>query len=952
MSERHAPAIDWVERTFETWDDTTERVIAPAHWSDDDVQRALALGLGAPATDGAANLRSGIGHMASRISDWAESGEVLEEQEAAALAERLFALTATGAVRFDRPLAALTLGQERGSAYSAAAIDWDSANEAASLAEAQRAYAQGAALALRGAPSEAGLAALEASARLFAGTARAVFLLTSADAGDMAQRERMKARLRAASPAGARGVDEALGAVRAERGGPRAMQKAARARRLGALDIDIAQALAGAGEAYNYAAALDLLAPTSAVALALDFDAAGEASVRTVGDTGIDPTGSLASAVPNACIGADLDVSHFIIDGVCDDGGLVLAAETLVYALEAAHAASLPLSPDIAEGVRATRPIAIRLINIAPALMRAGLAYDSAEGRACAGVMVTLVSAAAVRASADIAAKLGSCEAWSANRKAFEARLRDMRSFIGDVEAASGFAKAATRASELLKGLSKLKGLRHAALIAIAPMGLAPIASLAPIGVRSDGAPGRQMAPCAFEGLRALGYAPKAIMTFAAIAEGRRSLEGAPGVSLEVLARKGLPDSSLEAIEEAIRDGFPLRAAIHPSVVGAECLQDTFKISPDIAHARSGDILTSIGFSEADIAAAEAYAHGAGRFDGAEILDDAHRKVFLDSAAISAGALVSMAETLTPLTIGPVSLALPQRADTDLLVRRARAAGVAAIDLVGEPALPLHLPAFIDEDVVPEPIKRETIELVRERVIERLIESPPAARRRLPDRRKGYIQKAMVGGHKVYLHTGEYDDGALGEIFIDMHKEGAAFRSLMNNFAISVSIGLQYGVPLEEFVDAFVFTRFEPAGEVKGNDSIRHATSILDYVFRELAVSYLERRDLAHVDPYTARSDGIGAHAVDAEAAQRLMSRGFARGATPDNIVMLGAARKAASETRDRKPESASTSIQNPTRIEANYENDACPECGHFTLVKKGPGEMVCDACGWRVRRA
>ena len=124
-----------------------------------------------------------------------------------------------------------------------------------------------------------------------------------------------------------------------------------------------------------------------------------------------------------------------------------------------------------------------------------------------------------------------------------------------------------------------------------------------------------------------------------------------------------------------------------------------------------------------------------------------------------------------------------------------------------------------------------------------------AERRRLPQRRKGYTQKAIVGGHKVYLRTGEYEDGALGEIFIDMHKEGAAFRSLMNNFAIAISIGLQYGVPLEEFVEAFTFTRFEPSGIVEGNDAIKMATSILDYIFRELAISYLGRNDLAHVEP-------------------------------------------------------------------------------------------------------
>jgi ribonucleoside-diphosphate reductase alpha chain len=128
----------------------------------------------------------------------------------------------------------------------------------------------------------------------------------------------------------------------------------------------------------------------------------------------------------------------------------------------------------------------------------------------------------------------------------------------------------------------------------------------------------------------------------------------------------------------------------------------------------------------------------------------------------------------------------------------------------------------------------------------------------MPDRRKGYTQKAIVGGHKVYLRTGEYDDGRLGEIFIDMHKEGAAFRAMMNNFAIAISLGLQYGVPLEEYVEAFTFTRFEPAGFVQGNDAIKNATSILDYVFRELAISYLSRHDLAHFDPSEIGSTVIG----------------------------------------------------------------------------------------------
>jgi ribonucleoside-diphosphate reductase alpha chain len=226
----------------------------------------------------------------------------------------------------------------------------------------------------------------------------------------------------------------------------------------------------------------------------------------------------------------------------------------------------------------------------------------------------------------------------------------------------------------------------------------------------------------------------------------------------------------------------------------------------------------------------------------------------------------------------------------------------------------------------PEP---RTIERVVEKVVERA-----RARRKLPDRRKGYIQKAAVGGHKVYIHTGEYEDGELGEIFIDMHKEGAAFRSLMNNFAIAISIGLQYGVPLDEFVDAFVFTRFEPAGRVTGNDSIRSATSILDYIFRELGVSYLDRRELANADAESLNADGLGTGKPDDGSpetvpAARFISKGFARGATPDNLVVLPFGQQ-----RQAQP-----------GLAVATEAVACPECGDFSLQQRGAG-WTCDMCG------
>jgi ribonucleoside-diphosphate reductase alpha chain len=273
-------------------------------------------------------------------------------------------------------------------------------------------------------------------------------------------------------------------------------------------------------------------------------------------------------------------------------------------------------------------------------------------------------------------------------------------------------------------------------------------------------------------------------------------------------------------------------------------------------------------------------------------------------------------------------------------------------------------------------------EKVVEKVVERIVVM--RERERMPDRRKGYTQKAVVGGHKVYLRTGEYDDGRLGEIFIDMHKEGAALRSLLNNFAIAVSLGLQYGVPLDEYVDAFTFTRFEPSGPVQGNDSIKYATSILDYVFRELAVSYMERFDLAHVDPSGEGFDALGKGVEEGKPGPetRFVSKGLTRSRTDRLKVMAGGADRgettnvtalsaprtevAGTTALKAEPEQKLSPAQaleqlnwSDARVHAKqaaaekraearakgYEGEACGECGNFTLVRNGTC-MKCDTCG------
>jgi len=262
---------------------------------------------------------------------------------------------------------------------------------------------------------------------------------------------------------------------------------------------------------------------------------------------------------------------------------------------------------------------------------------------------------------------------------------------------------------------------------------------------------------------------------------------------------------------------------------------------------------------------------------------------------------------------------------------------------------------------------------VTERVVERII----AERRKLPNRRKGYTQKSVVGGHKVYLRTGEYDDGSLGEIFVDMHKEGAAFRSLMNSFAMAVSIGLQYGVPLEEFVEAFSYTRFDPSGPVQGNDTIKMATSVIDYIFRELAISYLDRTDLASVDPNELRSDSLGGgegegDLGDREAARQLAlftSSGYVRGSfrllnggkdgahghegpgepqVPPKRTgsTAGAAHYADQARGPGAPTARDARLEQATMARMKgYEGDPCDTCGNFTLVRNGTC-LKCDTCG------
>ena len=401
--------------------------------------------------------------------------------------------------------------------------------------------------------------------------------------------------------------------------------------------------------------------------------------------------------------------------------------------------------------------------------------------------------------------------------------------------------------------------------------------------------------------------------------------------------------------------------------LGEDFLTGTLGLSPERMDQADFDLLAEIGFGKREIEAANEFACGAMTLEGAPGLDPKHLPVF-DCASpcgrkgkrfLSVESHIRMMAAAQPFISGAISktINMPDDASVEdckeayLLSWRLALKANALYRDGSKLSQPLNAQLLADEEdeqdeVLAASRLRSAAGAARDggrrahHRAHRRTGRARADRERLPDRRKGYTQKAVVGGHKVYLRTGEYADGRLGEIFIDMHKEGAAFRSLMNNFAIAVSVGLQYGVPLEEFVDAFTFTRFEPAGPVRGNEAIKNATSILDYLFRELAVSYLGRYELAHVDPSEIGSTtlGSGDAGEGKRSTEALVSPGFTRGRL--------------SERKFLAPSKAQSTGAHARALQARADDDAQPRTTSFaTASTQVPSPETAEHVA-RVRRS
>jgi len=611
-----------------------------------------------------------------------------------------------------------------------------------------------------------------------------------------------------------------------------------------------------------------------------------------------------------ACNLASLNLMTFRKpDGLFDIESYEHAARLWTVVLEISVLMAQFPSKEIAQLSYEFRTLGLGYANIGGLLMTMGLGYDSAEGRAFAASLTAIMTGISYATSAEMAGELGTFPGYNKNREQMLRVIRNhRRAAYSEKTGYEGLSvlpvaldaphcpeqalvAAAKRAWDKALTLGERHGYRNAQATVIAPTGtIGLVMDCDTTGIEPDFALVKfktlagggyfkiinRMVPLA---LQTLGYSQGEIEDIIRYAVGHGTLEAAPGVNHIALRAKGFTPAAVQALEGALAAAFDIRFVFNRYNLGEEFCTKTLGLTTAQLDDSSFDMLTALGFTKGEIETANTYCCGAMTLEGAPRLKDEHISIFdcanpcgrIGKRFLSVSSHIRMMAAAQSFISGAISktINMPNASTVEDCMNAYMLSwelGIKANALYRDGSKlsqPLSAAVLGDDlDKIEEIIEAPAgirAPIVAERIVERIIERVVSAgRRRLPNRRKGYTQKAIVGGHKVYLRTGEYEDGNLGEIFIDMHKEGAAFRSLMNNFAIAISIGLQYGVPLEEFVEAFTFTRFEPSGMVEGNDTIKMATSVLDYLFRELAISYIGRTDLAHVQPTDLQPDAMG----------------------------------------------------------------------------------------------
>jgi ribonucleoside-diphosphate reductase alpha chain len=724
-----------------------------------------------------------------------------------------------------------------------------------------------------------------------------------------------------------------------------------------------------------------------------------------------------------ACNLASLNLGKFLSDEgefLVEDFQHATRLWTIVLEISVLMA-SFP-SAAIAEKSFTYRTLGLGYANLGTVLMRKGIPYASKEAYAFCGAVTAILTGESYATSAEMAEEMGPFQNYKQNRESMLRVIRNHRraaynepasAYEGlsitptgiDPEICPGYLlSAARKAWDKALDMGETSGYRNAQVTVIAPTGtIGLVMDCDTTGVEPDFALVKfkklagggyfkiinQSLPPA---LSNLGYSTAQIDNIIDYAVGRKTLANAPGVNHETLRAKGFDDQTLDKVEATIGSAFDIGFTFNKSILGEDFCRDTLGMSDVQLEDWNFDILKHLGFTKEEIAVANRYVCGTMTVEGAPHLQDNHLPVFdcanrcgkIGVRYIPFDAHIYMMAGAQPFISGAISKTINMPNDASIedvktaytLSWQHMIKAVAVYRDGSKLSQPLSSSGDAEAETDAEAGETLSVESVAHMITERVIHRYIAKRRKLPDRRGGYTQKASVGGHKVYLRTGEYEDGSIGEIFLDMHKEGAAFRSLMNCFAIAISLGLQHGVPLEEFVDAFVFTRFEPNGIVKGHKNIKMGTSVIDYVFRELAISYLSRTDLCQVKDEDLRNTTLGGKEskVDfieeeeisgsnssigtIDANRRPDSHGFdhrndsdtPNGKATGEKSTNGGPHGSSAETSallvevNRSKQTEEQRLISEARIKG-YEGDPCTSCQQFTLVRNGTC-LKCVSCG------
>ena len=678
------------------------------------------------------------------------------------------------------------------------------------------------------------------------------------------------------------------------------------------------------------------------------------------------PCGEYHSNDDTSCNLCSLNLAKFLkIDGTFDLDAYRHAIRLWTITLDITVSMAAYPSQAIAERTASLRQLGLGYANLGAVLMRMGIPYDSPKARAVAQGLTAILTGEAYWTSAQLAHDLGPFEHYKSNHEAMQRVIRNHhRAAWGfrdpnayeqlsvlpqplDAELCPASLTDAARESwDAALHDGELYGFRNAQATVIAPTGtiglvmdcdttgVEPDFSLVKFKTLAGGGTMKLINDSVPAALGQLGYDASAIQEIDRHLVGWGTLRGCPTISLDVLQRRGLSPVALEHLEQAVRGAIDLHMVFTPERIGDEWCEQTLKVTQPELRAPGFSLLTKLGFTKEDIERANHYACGALTIEGAPHLRSEHLAVFdcavpggaTGTRAIAPEGHVRMLGAVQPFVSGGISKTINMPAASEIddiahVYRLAHDLGVKCIAIYRDGSKLSQPLNAIGAEALAQAVEEHNIPAVAKELATHTLAVGRGKHRALPSKRKGYTQKATIGGHKLYIRTGEYEDGTLGEIFLDMHKEGAAFRSLMNCFAIAISLGLQYGVPLEEFVESFTLMRFEPNGPVSGHDQIKMASSILDYIMRDLAINYLDRQDLAHVKitHEDLRGDSVKPYVKERHRPAVAID-------PPAINSMNGAA------------------VIHEAKMKG-YEGDPCPECHRFTLVRNGTC-LKCFSCG------